>query len=285
LHCCYFRVRLSHKGKFWTNWSNFMTLGVGLKPPYVYIKFFSYTAVLYHVILVFLNCPQPTRECSQLHYNSQPVSRPNLVPSTSPDFGCSLPVKRTICIVTGHSPWLCQAIYTYVHFELLFYKFYFIFLFLTSTTTNCLHFKYRISTSAQVSYSTLCLMPKDMTNVRTFHWSCAWPPPSLSRLYSLCWAMPWPMLRILTFSWFSVTVACCLHSFVTKSYKYGILNAMCKSWVGVRLGELTMVKRTVYCRRCSSYAGHIDRYGPNQCFVELILYLRLSAHFSKGGEY
>jgi branched-subunit amino acid transport protein AzlD len=29
----------------------------------------------------------------------------------------------------------------------------------------------------------------------------------------------------------------CLHSFVTKSYKYGILNATCKSRVGVRHGK------------------------------------------------
>jgi len=30
-----------------------------------------------------------------------------------------------------------------------------------------------------------------------------------------------------------MTVACCLHSFVTKSYEYVILNAIRKSWVGV----------------------------------------------------
>jgi hypothetical protein len=27
---------------------------------------------------------------------------------------------------------------------------------------------------------------------------------------------------------------CCLHSFVTESYKHGILNATCKSRVGMR---------------------------------------------------
>jgi hypothetical protein len=44
---------------------------------------------------------------------------------------------------------------------------------------------------------------------------------------------------------------CSLHSFVTKSYKYGILDAMCKSWVGVRLGKLTVVQRTSFFRRCN----------------------------------
>jgi hypothetical protein len=49
----------------------------------------------------------------------------------------------------------------------------------------------------------------------------------------------------------STTVACSLHSFVTKSYKYGILNATCKSRVGVRLGRLPKVRGTVFCRRCN----------------------------------
>jgi len=62
----------------------------------------------------------------------------------------------------------------------------------------------------------------------------AWPPQSLSFLCFLCRASPWSMLRILTLPWFSMTVACCLHSYVTKSCKYGILNAMCKSRVSVR---------------------------------------------------
>jgi len=32
-----------------------------------------------------------------------------------------------------------------------------------------------------------------------------------------------------------MTAACCLHNSVTESYMYGILNATCKSRVGVRL--------------------------------------------------
>jgi len=42
-------------------------------------------------------------------------------------------------------------------------------------------------------------------------------------------------------------VAGYLHSSVTKSYKYGILNAMCKSRVGVRLGKLQIMRRTSFC--------------------------------------
>jgi len=48
-----------------------------------------------------------------------------------------------------------------------------------------------------------------------------------------------------------MTVACCLHSFVTKLYKYGILNVMCKSRVGVLLGELPAVQKILFCRRCN----------------------------------
>jgi len=59
------------------------------------------------------------------------------------------------------------------------------------------------------------------------------------------------MLQTSTFSWFSVTVARYLHNFVTKSYKYEILNATCKPRVGMRLGKLPVVRRTLFCRRCS----------------------------------
>jgi len=38
-----------------------------------------------------------------------------------------------------------------------------------------------------------------------------------------------------------MTATCCLHSFVTKLYKYGILNAKCKSRVNLRLGKLQVV--------------------------------------------
>jgi len=52
-----------------------------------------------------------------------------------PDYGCSQlrfchgafsPSRRRVYLVTGHSPCLCQATYTYVHFELfktVFFKF------------------------------------------------------------------------------------------------------------------------------------------------------------------
>jgi len=43
-----------------------------------------------------------------------------------------------------------------------------------------------------------------------------------------------------------VWLASCLHSLVTKSYKYGILNAMCKSRIGVRLGKLSVMWRTLF---------------------------------------
>jgi hypothetical protein len=70
-------------------------------------------------------------------------------------------------------------------------------------------------------------------------------PPSVSILYFLRRASPWPVLQILAFSPFTMTIACSLHDSVTKSCKYGILNAKCKSRVGVRLGRLPMVRRTL----------------------------------------
>jgi len=63
-----------------------------------------------------------------------------------------------------------------------------------------------------------------------------------------------------------MTVVCCLHSFVTKSYKFGIMNVTCKSRVGVHLGKLPMMRRTLFCRRynfkaelsaANSHAGQV----------------------------
>jgi len=45
--------------------------------------------------------------------------------------------------------------------------------------------------------------------------------------------------------------ACCPHNFISKLYMYGILNTTCKSRVGVRLGKLPVVRRTLFCRRLS----------------------------------
>jgi len=41
-------------------------------------------------------------------------------------------------------------------------------------------------------------LPKDISAVYPSDRLYAWPPPSLSLLYFLCWASPWPMLRWMT---------------------------------------------------------------------------------------
>jgi hypothetical protein len=40
-------------------------------------------------------------------------------------------------------------------------------------------------------------------------------------------------LSNVSLSWISMTSACCLHSFVMKSYTYGMLKAVCNSQTGV----------------------------------------------------
>jgi hypothetical protein len=92
------------------------------------------------------------------------------------------------------------------------------------------------------------ILPIDTTAAQTFELSYAWPPPGLSLLYFLCWTSLWSTLQTFTYSWFCMTSVRCLHSCVTKSYIYGILNATCKSRVGVRLGKLSLVRKTSFCR-------------------------------------
>jgi hypothetical protein len=41
-----------------------------------------------------------------------------------------------------------------------------------------------------------------------------WPLPSISLVYFRCWALPLPVSCTLAFSWFYITSACCMHSFV-----------------------------------------------------------------------
>jgi len=48
------------------------------------------------------------------------------------------------------------------------------------------------------------ILLKDITT-ETLERSYAWPPPSMSLLYYLCWASSWLMLRTFTFSWFCMT--------------------------------------------------------------------------------
>jgi hypothetical protein len=55
----------------------------------------------------------------------------------------------------------------------------------------------------------------------------------------------------LQFHDFVMTSACCPHSFLTKSYMQGILNATCKMEVGVHPGKLPMVRSTFFCRGCN----------------------------------
>jgi hypothetical protein len=79
---------------------------------------------------------------------------PALALDTAPHINIMSSLSRErVCHVTGHSPCLCQLIYTYVHFEPFFYIF---------VLTVLLHFKYSVSMyppglSAQVLYSRLRL--------------------------------------------------------------------------------------------------------------------------------
>jgi hypothetical protein len=71
---------------------------------------------------------------------------------------------------------------------------------------------------------------------------------------------------------------CYLHSFEMKSQKYGILNVMCKSRVGLRLGRLPMVRRIfalqtlqfqkMAVRREFPCRAGIGQFRPDRCFVE-----------------
>jgi len=59
------------------------------------------------------------------------------------------------------------------------------------------------------------------------------------------------LANVADFYIFMVLYDCWLHSFVTKSYKSRILNAICKSWVTAHLGKLLTVWRNLFCRRCN----------------------------------
>jgi hypothetical protein len=81
-------------------------------------------------------------------------------------------------------------------------------------------------------------------SIYNLHYVQVLTAPTLSLLprFLLCWEH--------CISWFRVKASCCLHNFVTKSYKYGMLKGTGSSRVGVRLSEVYMVRRTtVFCRR------------------------------------
>jgi hypothetical protein len=58
------------------------------------------------------------------------------------------------------------------------------------------------------------------TTVQSLERSYAWLPPSLSPLYFLCRASPCPILRTFSLSWFCITSACCLYTFVIRIIVY-----------------------------------------------------------------
>jgi hypothetical protein len=64
-------------------------------------------------------------------------------------------------------------------------------------------------------------------------------------------------LRTCIFSWCWMTLACCLHSLIIT---YDIWKDICMSRIGVFLGNLPVVRRTLFCRcwsfiRCVSAAN------------------------------
>jgi hypothetical protein len=77
------------------------------------------------------------------------------------------------------------------------------------------------------------------------------PPARLSLLHFTCWTSPCPTLRKSLPSYFFMNSACCLHYFLIKSYTHGILTAACNSRFGLRIGNLQVMRRTLFCRRCN----------------------------------
>jgi hypothetical protein len=70
--------------------------------------------------------------------------------------------------------------------------------------------------SVQALQSRSCLSYLSYATTAAYLLEClwAWLPPSLSLLYFLCLALPYPVLQTCSFSWFYMSSACCLHSFV-----------------------------------------------------------------------
>jgi hypothetical protein len=89
-----------------------------------------------------------------------------------------------------------------------------------------------------VSLSLCRVCMPDLHKVWAYYISCVEPRLGQCRIY-------------FTLSWFSISAACCPHSFLMKSCKYWILNAMFKSRVGVRFGKFQVMQRTLFCRLCN----------------------------------
>jgi hypothetical protein len=72
----------------------------------------------------------------------------------------------------------------------------------------------------------------------------------------------------------NIDIACSLHSFIMKSYRYGILNAVCKSRIGVRLGnyqwcgELCFSGAATSKDSCPPRILMQGRHRLNKCFAE-----------------
>jgi len=49
-----------------------------------------------------------------------------------------------------------------------------------------------------------------------------------------------------------MTAACCLHNVIMNAYTYGMLKATCSCQIGVALGKLPVMWRTLFCRRRAS---------------------------------
>lgn len=69
----------------------------------------------------------------------------------------------------------------------------------------------------------------------------------LSLSYFLRWAPPYPMLPEYSFTRFRINFNYCLRNSVIRSYAYRILKATWNSRVGVSLGNLLILPRTLAC--------------------------------------
>jgi hypothetical protein len=154
--------------------------------------------------------------------------------------------------IKNRTIYVCAYIYIYIYMYIFIFVFTFFKPFSIILYTECLY----------MYYSRLCLI----------HIYCLWIQRQLRHLddhmpdrhqiwifYILCWASLWPLLRTFTFLWFSMTVACCLHCFVTNSYKYGILN--------ITSGAENFVLQIAVRREYPCGEG-ISHYWPNQSFVD-----------------
>jgi hypothetical protein len=92
------------------------------------------------------------------------------------------------------------------------------------------------------------ILPKDITTV----WHLIGCVPDRDQIEPfIFFVLSFALVNVANIYIFMILYDCCLHSSVTKLYKYRIFNVTCNSRVGGRLGNLPVVQRTLFCRHCS----------------------------------